>query len=209
MQIATSRMIHRATGGLIALFAASHLLVHLTAVLGTATHGAMLRAARTVYGHPIGEVVLVLAIAVQAITGLSRLKLRGSRGWRRLQSASGVTLLVFLILHTSAALYTRHLFGLETDFYWVAGSLHFHPIKYGFAVYYFVAVVALFVHIAAAAHVLQHDGLGRFRQILPMFGVVIACIMLITFSGLLYPVELPEGVRHYYEVNFGPLGVRR
>ncbi|MEM6710550.1 MAG: hypothetical protein AAF648_17380, partial [Pseudomonadota bacterium] len=119
----TLRLIHRSTALVLLLFIVVHLSVHLFALAGPGAHEAALRSVQWVYRHPVGEALLVLAIVVQLITGASRLRVRGQRGWGLVQAVSGVYLLVFLVLHPSAALYTHHIFGIETDFWWSAGSL--------------------------------------------------------------------------------------
>lgn len=209
MRYPTFRTVHRASGALIFLFAASHLLVHLSAVWGIAVHGEMLRTMQALYRNPIGETVLCLAIVVQIASGLSRLRFNDRSGWAMVQSVSGAVLMVFLTLHTAASLYTHHVFGLDTDFYWAAGSLHFQPIKYGFLIYYFIAVVALFAHVSAALHFRLPEYSKRTALVLPVAGLAIASVVLATFSGLLYPIEFPEGVTLYYETTFSAFGVRK
>ncbi len=202
----TSKRLHRLTAIILGLFIVSHLAVHLTALGGIETHLATLDAIQWIYRNPIGEIILVAAILSQVITGFKRLKFkrRNKAFWARAQVISGLYLIMFLIVHTGAALYTHHIFGVETDFYWVAGSLHFSPIKYVFAVYYFLAVLSIFVHFAAAVHFgWRSEKKPILRNALPLIGLLIAGTIIFTFWGGLYSIQIPDDVTAYYQKYFG------
>lgn len=201
------KSLHRIGAVILGLFIITHLGVHLVALGGAEAHIAALDAVQWIYRNPIGETLLVAVILSQVVTGGRRLRFRGVTGWARAQVASGVYLLLFLILHASAALYTHHIFGLETDFYWSAGSLAFEPIRYGFALYYFGAILAVFTHLAAAVHFGWPQAGALLPRALPWAGAAIAIAILASFSGFFYPIELPDEVAAYYRVNFGGLGV--
>ena len=204
-----AKTIHRSSALLLGLFVLSHLAVHLTAVFGATYHVAALKFVQSAYRHPIAEFVLVIAILTQVITGARRLRFKEIDGWARLQVISGCYLLVFLLVHTSAAISTHHLFGLETDFYWAAGSLHFSPIKYGFAIYYFAAVLAFFVHLAAALHFGWENAPRAVTTGLPLVGAIVSAVIVSAFSGVFYPIEITPEVEVYYEKNFGGLGLEK
>ncbi|MEM1262511.1 MAG: hypothetical protein AAGH76_08945 [Pseudomonadota bacterium] len=198
----TLRLIHRSTAMLLALFIVTHLTVHLFAVAGPDPHSTALTAVQWVYRNPVGEAVLVLAIIVQIITGASRLRYRRQRGWGLVQAISGTYLLIFLLLHPSAALYTHHLFGIETDFYWSAGSLYYDSIRYGFAVYYTLAIVAVFSHLGAAVHY-NAPSLNRLATLMPAIGLLIGATIVLSIGGAFYPIDLPAEVASYYQQIFG------
>jgi hypothetical protein len=200
-----AKTIHRSVAILLLAFVVSHLLVHLTAVISADHHMAALDFVQAAYRHPIAESILVFAILTQIVTGARRLRFRNIAGWALLQVISGCYLLVFLFMHTSAALYTHHVFGLETDFYWAAGSLHFSPIKYGFAVYYFAAVLSVFVHIAAAVHFGWQSAPKHLVIGLPILGAGIAALIVSAFAGVFYDIEINDDVKAYYEQSFGDL----
>ena len=112
-------------------------------------------------------------------------------------------LLIFLVFHTSAAIYTHHVFGLETDFYWAAGSLHYDPIRYGFALYYAAAIMAVFLHVTAALR-LRYRAMPKWLAVaLPAGGAIVTVGILLPFAGMLYSVEIGEDVARYYHANFG------
>ena len=200
----TAKTIHRFSAIILGLFIVSHLGVHLTALKSPEAHLAALDAVQWTYRNPIGELVLVLVILTQIVTGWKRLKFkrRSPLIWARLQVFSGLYLIMFLIVHTSAALFTHHIFGVETDFYWAAGSLHFTPLKFGFALYYFLAILAVFVHFACALHFGWRSGPPLVKKSLPVAGIVVAGLILSAFWGAYYPIEIPDDVRAYYAKYF-------
>ncbi len=202
-----NRLIHRSIAVLLGLFIVSHLAVHLFALAGAEAHLAALDAVQWTYRNPVVETLLVLAILTQIVTGVRRLRLRNISGWALAQVVSGAYLVMFLIVHTSAALYTHHIFGLETDFYWAAGSMHFDPIRYGFALYYFAAIVAVFTHLGAAAHFGWPAAPKLLPPALPALGAVIAAAIIVAFWGALYPIEVGPDVEAYYQKYFGLFGV--
>lgn len=201
------KTLHRSCALILATFILSHLVVHLTALFGPEAHVAALQSVQWVYRNPLGETLLVMAIALQIISGVQQLRAPDGHGWARAQVVSGVYLLVFLVVHTSAALYTHTIHGLETDYYWSAGSLQLSPIKYGFMAYYFGAVLSVFVHLAAALHFGWKGRPPGLVAALPVMGTVVAVAIIAAFSGALYPVALPDAVIAYYEQYFGVLGV--
>ncbi len=54
-----------------------------------------------------------------------------------------------------------------TNFYYAAAGMHVAPFQYYFVPYYFLAVAAIFGHIACAMHWLLRDKLGKHRAIIP------------------------------------------
>jgi hypothetical protein len=202
-----TRWSHRCLAIVLGAFILSHLAVHLSALAGEAAHVATLDAVQWIYRNPVGESLLVIAILAQVITGVRRVRWSRTGFWARAQILSGGWLVVFLILHTGAALYTHHIYGLETDFRWAAGSLSFVPIRYGFAVYYFLAVLAVFVHIAAAVHFGWRRAPRALVVSLPAAGALVGALIVATFSGMFYPIDVGEDVTRYYTVILRALGV--
>jgi succinate dehydrogenase/fumarate reductase cytochrome b subunit len=201
------KAVHRAAAVLLASFIVVHLGVHLTALGGSSMHLAALHSVQWVYRNTLGELLLILAIVTQIATGARRLQFAETRGWAKAQAVSGVYLIFFLVVHTGAALYTHHIYGLETNFYWAAGSLHYAPIKYGFAIYYVSAIIAVFAHWAAALHFHWPDAPGAVVKALPIAGAALAVAIVLAFWGAFYHVEIPGAVAEYYQVIFGGFGI--
>lgn len=203
-----AKAIHRTSAILLGTFILTHLLVHLTALAGAEAHLATLDFVQVIYRNPIGEAILVLSIITQIITGASRLRFRGIGGWALLQVISGLYLIFFLIIHTSAALMTHNVFGIETDFYWAAGSLYYPGIRIGFAIYYLAAVAAIFTHLAAALHFGWPNASKALVRSLPWVGIGLGALIVATFAGVFYTIELSDEAAGYYIQNFGDLPER-
>jgi len=203
--------LHRIGASILGLFIISHLAVHLTALAGAQTHDTALSFVQLIYRNPLGETILVAFIGMQVWAGVKLLRLRGlalhRQGWAKVQVWSGLYLAFFLVIHSGAALYTHHIFGLETDFYWAAGSLHFDPIRYGFAIYYFLAVLAFFSHLGAAVYFGLPEKYTSTAKALPIAGGLIASLIILVFSGAFFAIDIPAETSAYYEQNFDWIGI--
>jgi len=204
-----AKRLHRITAIILAVFIVSHLIVHLFAIGGINAHLKALDSVQWIYRNPIGETLLVATIITQIVTGLRRLKAKrkSPNKWAKAQIYSGLYLMAFLIIHTSAAIATHTIFELETDFYWAAGSMNISPIKFFFWPYYFLAITSLFVHFACALHFGWPGKFKTLKNILPVIGALLALTIILTFTGLFYDVPITEDVLNYYRKNFGVLGV--
>lgn len=200
----SSKRIHRLTAILLGVFIISHLAVHLFALADLKAHQNALKAVQWTYRHPVGEGILVMAILTQIVTGLERLKAKRKSPdpWAKAQVYSGLYLIMFLIVHTSAALYTHNFFGLETDIFWAAGSMGISPVKYMFWPYYFLAIVAVFVHLACALHFGFRGQFGRLKKALPWLGAITALAIILPISGAFYDIPITEDVMEYYRKYF-------
>lgn len=194
--------IHRLLASFLGLFIITHLAVHLTALGGAETHQNILTSIQGIYRNKFVEPVLVLAILMQVYVGIRlywrRRKLPRQTKWMRIQSISGLYLAFFLLVHSSAAISTRHLFGLDTDFYWAAGTLNIEPLKYGFAPYYFLGVSAFFAHIAAALS-FKRSVPNLAPKFIIVLGLVVAATIIATFAGAFYEITLPQAVIDNFE----------
>ena len=193
--------LHRVTGLCLLLFITSHLAVHLAALHSPDAHDAALALVRRAYRPAPIETLLVAAFAVQIGIGLRLAWARwrsgvGSAmaGW---QLASGLYLALFLVNHIGAALATRFAFGLDTNFHWAAATL-LHPVtRWAFYPYYAAAVMALFVHLAAALH-FHGSGLAVVRLVV-IGGMMVTGSILLAFGGWLYPLALPPANKVYLD----------
>ncbi len=196
--------IHRVLAVILGLFVLTHLGAHVAAIGGPEAHERALDVVRVVYRNRFVEPILILAALTQIIAG-ARLAVRrwrepGKGFWGWAQIASGAYLGAFLLMHFGAALAARHLGGIETNFYWPAGTLTVAPLPYFFAPYYFMAVVAIFTHLAAALHF--HFGERAWGRLAPKFmigaGAGLGAFLLLNFSGAFFAFELPQDYRDYY-----------
>ena len=197
----TAKQAHRYVAGFIGLFLAVHFSAHFAALGGISTQQKVLIAGREVYQVPLFEGALVVALAAQIFLGIRLLAVVRHRKrkdwWHRLQWVSGCYLIFFIINHTAAALVTRHLVGLDTNFYWAAGTLVLAPLKLGFAPYYFLAVSALIGHLIAALHFRKPR---RWHAPALLLGPLTGALFVLAYSGAFYPIELPDAHRQYFEL---------
>lgn len=196
-----TRKLHRLTGAFLLLFLVSHLTAHLFAIGGPQAHNNALKAVQWIYRNPVVEPLLVVALLAQIMLGI-RLAVRRWKDpdkgfWGKAQIASGIYLGFFILIHTSAALLTRNIGGLETNFYWISGTL-LHPItKWAFYPYYALTVIAAAAHIGSIIHF--RFGRRRLAKASLAAGFIVAAIYLLTFGGWLYPVNLDPDYSAYYD----------
>lgn len=200
--------IHRLAAAIIGLYALAHLANHVLALRGVGSHIAFMEGVRHVTRIPAVEALLLACVGWQAGSGLYFVWRRwGQRHglFDRLQAVSGAYLAFFLLVHVSSVLYGRLALGLDTNFYFAAAGLNISPFPAFFIPYYSTAVVALIVHVTCAFHYLAS---GRTTQIVRDRigyaavggGIVLAFVIVATFSGAFYSVQIP----HEYQATYGP-----
>ncbi|MEM7702290.1 MAG: hypothetical protein AAF251_10175 [Pseudomonadota bacterium] len=190
---------HQRVSIFLGLFLVIHFATHFSALAGIAAQDMVMQAGRAVYRIPVIEIALVAALAAQVALGIDLLRRIAKRprkdAWHWAQFGSGCYLAYFVVMHTTAALVTRLGFGLDTNFYWAAGTLAIEPLKYGFAPYYTLAVTALATHLIAALHFRGAKGWHAPALIAgPVAGVSIVA----AYGGALFPIELPAAYLEYY-----------
>ncbi len=199
------RQAHRLNAVIVGSFVALHFVTHLLAWGGIAVHTRGLELARMLYRMPVVEAILLAALLAQILTGLwlafRRIRAGELGKWGILQVASGVLLALFILAHASANLSARFDHGLDTNFFWPAGTLVTSPANRYFYFHYTVPICALFAHIACA---LRFNGHERFAWRVLLAGPVAALIIVLPFSGALYPIELPDSHRAYLEAMSAP-----
>lgn len=148
-----------------------------------------MNALRPFYRNFFAEIVLLSAVSIQIITGITffrkKLKRVGS-GFEKLQIWSGLYLSVFFVIHLSAVFGGRFLFHLDTNFYFGVAGLNTFPYNIFFIPYYGLAIIAFFGHVAAIHHKKMKGkvlGLTPKQQAkaIILFGI---CLMILIFYGL-------------------------
>jgi succinate dehydrogenase/fumarate reductase cytochrome b subunit len=197
------RRLHRIAAAALGIYALVHLMNHLVALGGVERHIAFMQAVRQLTRVPAFEALLLAGVALQAGSGLRlALSRRGPRRllFDRLQVLSGAYLAFFLAVHVISVLAGRTVLGLDTNFYFAAAGLNIRPYPLFFVPYYGLAVAALFVHLACAIRRRLPAGMplaarNRLAWAGIATGVVLAVLIVATFSGAFYPVELPPAYR--------------
>lgn len=199
------RSLHRTSAILLVAFACMHIANHLASLWGVPSHIAFMEAARRVYRQFAIETVLLLCVAFQVGSGLWFV----IRGWKQrhgalpwLQAASGAYLALFFLIHVGAVLYGRSMLHLDTNFYFAAAGFHVPPNQFFFAPYYFLAVFALFTHLACAAYWQLSAASPKTRTIVVavgmMIGSVVSLLIVLSLAGVFQPVEIPAKYKVTY-----------
>lgn len=191
--------VHRIGACVLGAFLTLHLFNHLLAVIGPEAHIRFMEAYRAVYRNRVVEAILLLCAASQVASGLTFVRRRWRdrhQGLDLLQLGSGLYLAFFLLVHVGAVLAGRMRFGLDTNFYYAAAGMHVLPYRYFFMPYYFLAVLAITVHLARALHWLAQDRLGAgalrtAKALLVAGGFTAATLIVAAFSGALHDVTVP------------------
>jgi succinate dehydrogenase/fumarate reductase cytochrome b subunit len=195
------RTLHRLSACVIAVYALVHIANHMVGLQGVAAHIAFMKSARVMYRAVPVEPVLLAAVLVQLITGIRAVAL----GWRErrglvpwLQAGSGAYLAFFLLNHVGAVIYGRSV-GLDTNFYFAAAGLHVAPFQYYFAPYYFLAVLALFVHLGCALYWQMQARSTRTQALavaLPtVLGAIVSLLIVLAMAGAFYRVDIPANYK--------------
>lgn len=194
---------HRVLALGLAAFILSHLTIHLTAIGGAEKHVAALSKFQPIYRNWLIEPILYIAILTQVYVGgnlvLRRFRQDKKGFWGWAQVLSGAYLAMFMIVHGFAALITRHFVGLETNFYWAAGTLNIHPLQYLFAPYYTLGIFSIFLHLASAIHFGWRKHGTRLAYLLIGIGLILSLLIVYTFSGGFYDIDLPNDVIDSFE----------
>lgn len=189
------RRLHGLSAVLLLIFLAFHLANHLAGIAGLETHGRLLAAGRAVYRHGWIEPLLLGLVAWQAASGLTM----AIRGWRTrrgaiawAQAISGIYIALFLLIHSSAVIIGR-IDGLDTDLRFAAGGMHGAGAWF-FVPYYFLAVIALAIHVGCAIHWRVPENGAVRRWIVAAAagaGAIAAALIVAMLCGAFYPVPLP------------------
>lgn len=202
----TLRHLHRYSAVLLGLFLLAHLANHLAGLAGIDAHIAVMEGLRTVYRFPLVEGLLLVAVGVQVVSGITFL----ARDWKKrrgtvyvLQAVSGGYLAFFFLNHVGAVLFGRTVLDLDTTFHFAAAGMHVAPFHFFFMPYYFLSVLALFTHAGCFFYWrrLRASPTGA-RIVLAVSmatGAVLGLLIVLMLAGALYPVDIPAEYRALYE----------
>lgn len=201
------RTLHRFNAALAGLFVLAHIGNHVLALNGPAAHIRAMEWLRLAYRVPLVEAVLLASVTIQTLSGLRLLRQDGTwrrRGLAKLQVYSGAYLALFLVIHLSAIAWGRLGLKLDTNFYFAAAGLNIAPFPLFFVPYYFLAILAVFAHVACALHRLLRSRLSlRQRDTIVLVamgtGIVLASLIIASFCGLIEPLTIPAA----YRASFG------
>ncbi|MCC2545403.1 hypothetical protein LJY25_03020 [Hymenobacter sp. BT175] len=191
---------HYWTGLLLAVFILTHLVNHLAALGGVPAHLAVMNLLRLIYRNRVIEPLLLLAVVTQVFTGIrlfrqARTQPAQGVAWR-VQLFSGLYLAFFLLVHTGAVLTGRLWFKLDTNLYFGAAGMNTFPFSLFFIPYYFLAVMAVFLHIASIHYRKARVSFGSRaarRQAVGIgaIGVVTAGLILYALTNQFHGLAIP------------------
>ncbi|MEO4045845.1 hypothetical protein AAFN46_01985 [Pseudomonas sp. CAU 1711] len=199
--------LHRISACIIGAYVAVHIFNHLLALQSVEAHIQFMESFRHIYRNPLIEVLLLSCVIFQIGSGVYFIRQRWGqrRGFfERAQALSGGYLAFFLLIHVGAVLFGRAELKLDTNFHYAAAGIHAPPFNYYFVPYYFLAVAAIFSHIACAIHWLTREKLSEtvrnyFGYTALIVGISVSAAIMSAFAGMLYDIEIPPEYRATYQ----------
>lgn len=195
---------HYFSAMVITVFTFFHLLNHLTALHSIEAHIYVNSLFRMVYRNPIVETILMMCVAFQVFSGLSLW--RNSRKYaqnlfKKLQLWSGLYLSLFLIGHPIAVWVGRLQLHLDTNFYFGAMVLNVFPYVILFFIYYTLAIMSIFSHLAAVHYqkMQQYTSEPKAKRqsyAILGFAAVITLLILFAFTGGFQGIEIPQAYKY-------------
>ncbi|MFN6373718.1 MAG: hypothetical protein ACK4YD_00995 [Chitinophagia bacterium] len=191
--------LHRICGLILVCFVGIHLFNHLCSLLGADAHLAVMQQLRKVYRNPFVETVLLMAVVLQIISGLSFVFSKQKNKWKscaKWQVCSGFYLAVFLFIHVGAVLAGRFILELDTNIYFGVAGLNSFPANLFFIPYYTLAIAAFFMHLAALHAQRMHKNIAGVSvalqtKLLIITGVLIAFAVLYGMTNGFRGLPLP------------------
>jgi hypothetical protein len=153
------------------------------------------------------ESILLLCVIFQIVSGVYFVWRRwGQRSGfiEKAQALSGLYLAFFFLNHVGAVLYGRLVAQLDTNIYFGIAGFHNPPFHLYFIPYYFLAVVAIFVHIAAAFNWLSRNKILNPLRIKLVYtimatGCLLSLVLILGFSGWFHEIVIPQQYNDFYE----------
>ena len=180
------KLLHYYSGLTLAVYIGFHLLNHLLILHSEGLHIRFMRSARKIYRNRVIETLLLSAVLIQVISGITLVILRWNKvenNFDRIQIASGLYLAFFLVNHVRAVLRGRYTLKMDTDLYYGAGVMNKWPQKLFYIPYYSLAILSIFFHVACV-HRLKMEKLTGLsmatKQSLILMG-----------AGVLFPFFVP------------------
>lgn len=198
-----ARQVHFFSGVLLSLFIGIHLFNHFSSIFGIQRHIEQMDSFRKVYRHPLLEIILLLAVVVQIVSGLQLLRKKSSKNgsfFERLHLLSGLYLAIFLVIHVSAVMAGRFYLKLDTNFYFGAAGINSFPVNLFFIPYYALAILSFFGHLAAIhSKKMTRSFLGRSpgqqSLVILLTGVVLTVLLFYGLTNRFSGIELPAPYR--------------
>ena len=192
--------LHFISGLVITIFIGIHLFNHVYSIFGVDKHIEMMTNFRYFYRNTIVEIILILAVSIQIISGFKLFRANrkiATSNFDKLHLWTGLYLAIFFIIHLSAVFGGRFFLKLDTNFYFGVAGINSFPINLLFIPYYALAIISFFGHLACVHNKKMKNsvfGLTPKRQsiVILIFGI---CFTILIFYGLtnyFHGVEIPK-----------------
>lgn len=198
--------IHRMLAAPILTFITIHMINHIVSIAGVDSHIAFMKLFRTLYRNSIVETVILFCLLTQIGIGLYFVfKPINKRHdlFSRAQRLSGLYLAFFVLVHVGAVLNGRYNLNLDTNFYFASAGMYIGQLKYFFIPYYFLAVVAVFTHVACFARwrISRNVSIDRANIIvitIVITGVLLGILIVASLAGVFYDVNIPNEYKNMF-----------
>lgn len=201
------KRIHFISGLTIAVFVGLHLFNHLISIFGADSHIAVMNNLRLFYRNTFFEVILLIAVLTQIISGLklfiNKRKIAAAF-FDKLQIWTGFYLAVFFVVHLSVVFAGRIFLHLDTNFYFGVAGLNSFPFYLFFIPYYGLAITSFFGHLSAIHNSKMKQtvfGLTPKNQaiIILVFGLILTVVIFYGLTNHFRGVTIPKE----YEILIG------
>lgn len=157
---------------------------------------------RKFYRHPAAESVIMLTVLFQIGTGLRLIYNRNSKiAAEKIQVYTGLYLSFFLLVHVSAVLSGRYIEKLDTNFYYAAAGLNYFPATFFFIPYYFLAVTAISLHVAAIHYIKTNSIKAAYG--IAFAGICTSILIIAGFTDFFHWHNVPGAYQKFIEHYFG------
>lgn len=198
---------HKISALIIGSFVLIHLINHLFIVSGAQQHIDFMESFRVIYRNPVAEIVLLICVLFQVCSGVYFVwRGRGQRSGflKKAQVVSGLYLAYFFLNHVGAVLFGRYIAELDTNIYYGIAGFYTAPFHLYFVPYYFLAVVAIFIHIASAFYWLSRNSITdpirtKLTYSIIIMGVLISATLMLGFNGVFNEIIIPPEYLELYE----------
>lgn len=203
--------VHKVSAAFVFAFLCLHFANHFAGLFGVDAHAQFMDAARILYRYPPVEWAALAAFALQILTGVPLI----FEIWRKkkdfihqLQAASGLLMVLFIVLHIVWVFFGREVLHLDTNFAYAAAGLTSPVWKNVFYGFYGAGVFSLFLHFACIAYDIfkkTNKPVGyAYLLLVTVSGAYITWQLIQMYSGQLYPVTVPEDyAKAFSTLTFG------
>jgi len=185
----TLKKIHYISGLTITIFIGLHLYNHICSLYGAERHIAIMNTLRVFYRNIVVETILVSAVVVQVVSGLTIFKASRKNAisnFDKLHLYTGLYLAIFFIFHLTAVFGGRFYLHLDTNYYFGVAGLNTFPFNLFFIPYYGLAIFSFFGHLASVHFKRMKQNIFGLTPLVQAKSILLlgVCLTIIIFYGL-------------------------